>query len=87
MPKKNRNARRRANNGQVHTTRAPTMNGMQSVSSWNLNDVIPINPGQQSSVYNPEVPALVQFAAGPNQWSLGVSQSGTQVLLDEQQYG
>ena len=50
------------------------------MSNWNLLDVVPIVPGNS---YDPTLPALVQIAAGPNQWALSVTQAGVALDLTE----
>ena len=60
------------------------MNGMQQVSTWNLLDVVPITAG---ATYDPTLPALVQLAAGPNQWAVSVRQGGVEIDLSTQLYG
>jgi hypothetical protein len=44
---------------------------MQRVDSWNLFDLIPVvvPVNQVSPTYNPDLPAVIQIAAGVNRWS------------------
>jgi hypothetical protein len=49
-----------------------------------LLDVVPITGGD---TYDPTLPALVQLAAGPNQWAVSVRQGGVDIDLTTQLYG
>lgn len=45
---------------------------------------MPITAG---ATYDPTLPALVQLAAGPNQWAVSVRQGGVEIDLSTQLYG
>jgi hypothetical protein len=68
----------------VHSNSAPT-GGMQVVNSWTLNEFVPILVN--STTYDIDSPAQVQFVAGPNGWVYSVDQGGVRLVQEEGAYG
>jgi len=77
MARKGKRSKRSKRNGNVVSVhRAPTMQGMQQVDTWDLINVVPILLNNPGASVTPSDPFILQAGFNANGWFYEVKQGG-----------